>query len=32
MQTQAGFTLLEVMIAGVSIAILISIAYFVWGA
>lgn len=32
MQKQAGFTLLEVLVAGVSIAILVSIAYFVWGA
>ena len=31
MQKQAGFTLLEVLVAGVSIAILVSIAYFVWG-
>lgn len=31
MQKQAGFTLLEVLIVGLSLAILASIAYFVWG-
>lgn len=31
MQKHAGFTLLEVLVVTVSLAVLVSIAYFVWG-
>ena len=31
MRTQAGFTVLEVLIVGLALAILGLIAYFVWG-
>lgn len=31
MQKQAGFTLLEVLVVTAALAVLVSIAYFVWG-